>query len=367
MVKQWLKDLIAIPSPSGGEAELAAYLARWAQDRGFETHTDAGNVMVRIPGRIGSQAMILHAHMDVVPPGDPARWETPPFEPSERDGRIYGSGASDDKGGIAVCMAVGNAYRHEAPPLDLWLVWVVCEETDGSGSAAFADWFQAKWRDRYDQVGALIFESTECKWIEYEAKGNIFLKVHTEGGAGHGAFKHKLGTSAISRMVQAVPVFEQVEARWHAEGHDKATALVTAVKAGDLAAPNRLDAACEMVVDIRTTAQMHDRVVPDVAEALAEIPHRLDVIGACPPGYTSPDSDFIKAFERVLPGVEKTTSEASNDLFAFTGIGLPGFVFGPGSKDAIHRPNEYVEIAHLEECTTLVHSFLKEWAAQPVR
>ena len=44
----WLKDLIAIPSPSGGEQELAAYLANWAEGRGYETHTDAGNVMVRL-------------------------------------------------------------------------------------------------------------------------------------------------------------------------------------------------------------------------------------------------------------------------------------------------------------------------------
>jgi acetylornithine deacetylase/succinyl-diaminopimelate desuccinylase-like protein len=82
----WLSDLIAIPSPSGGEAAVAAYLATWATERGFELHTDAGNVMVRIPGADASRALLLHAHMDVVPAGDPARWETPPFEAAIRDG-----------------------------------------------------------------------------------------------------------------------------------------------------------------------------------------------------------------------------------------------------------------------------------------
>lgn len=358
MFKEWLKELIAIPSPSGGEAELAAYLASWAQARGFEKFTDAGNVMVRVPGKDGSRALILHAHMDVVPPGDPARWETPPYVPSERNGRIYGSGVSDDKGGIAVSMAVATAYQGDPPPLDLWLVWVVCEETDGSGSVAFAEWFQTRWRDRYTQIGALLFESTECRWLEYAAKGSLFLRILTEGGAGHAAMKAMLGPSAITRMAEAIPRLQDMEDRWREQGHEEPTALVSAVRAGDCSAPNRLDSVCEMVVDIRTTAQMHDQVISDVTRALEGIPHRLEVMGACPPGFTAPDSPFIEAFEQVHPWIEKTTSVASNDLFAFSGIDLPAFVFGPGSKEAIHRPNEYIEIAHLEHCTAVVHDFI---------
>jgi len=363
VLKEWLKELIAIPSPSGGEEALAAHLIGWARQQGFETHSEAGNVMVRLPGKDGARALILHAHMDVVPPGDPAHWETPPFAPDERNGRIYGSGASDDKGGIAVSMAVAAAYQGETPPLDLWLVWVVCEETDGSGSVAFAEWFQRLWRDRYAQVGALLFESTECRWLEYEAKGNVFLRILTEGGAGHGAMKRSLGTSAIARMVEAFPRLEAMEARWQEQGFGESTSLVTAVRAGEPSAPNRLDSGCEMVVDIRTTAGMHDRVVADVSRALEGVPHRLEVVGACPPGYTPPDSDFVRVFERALPGVEKTSSVASNDLFAFTAIDLPAFVFGPGSKEAIHRPNEYVELAHLAGCVGVVLEFLRLYAS----
>lgn len=358
----WLRDLIAIPSPSLGEAAVAAYLHAWAAARGFEVHADAGNVMVRIPGVDSTRALLLHAHMDVVPTGDPARWETPPFEPSERDGKLYGSGASDDKAGIAVCMAVGAAFEHSPPPLDVWLVWVVCEETDGSGSLAFAEWFQAGWRSRYADVGAILFESTECRWLEYEAKGNVFLRIHTEGGCGHAALKPRLGTSAITRMAEAVPRLEAMEADWRAQGLSEPTALVTAVRAGDPSAPNRLDAACEMVVDVRTTAQMHGQVVGDVTAALAGVPHRLEVMGDCLPGYTAPNAPFIQAFERVLPGVEKVSGEASNDMFAFTAINVPAFVFGPGTKAAIHRPNEYVELALLARCIELVGAFVRALA-----
>ncbi|MFP5501261.1 MAG: M20 family metallopeptidase [Candidatus Sericytochromatia bacterium] len=358
MLTGWLKDLIAIPSPSGGEADLAAYLAGWARQRGLECHEDAGNVYVRLPGRDAAKAMILHAHMDVVPPGDPARWTTPPFAPDERDGRICGSGASDDKAGIACAMAVAAGFAEEAPPVDLWLVWVVCEETDGSGSIAFARWFAERWQGRYREVGGVLFEATECRWLEYDTKGSVFLRVTTEGGCGHAAMRPDATGSAIAAMAQAVPRFGELERSWHQAGFDQATALVTAVRAGDLEAPNRLDSACEFAVDMRTTAGMHERVLPEVASLLADLPHRLDVVGDCPPGFTPPDAPLIQAFEQVLPGVEKRQSVASNDLFAFSAIGVPAFVFGPGAKEAIHRPDEYVEVAALERSVAIIRSFV---------
>ncbi len=364
MLTTWLKDLIAIPSPSGGEQEVAAYLAAWARARGYETHTDAGNVMVRLPGKDPTRAMVLHAHMDVVPPGDLTRWTTPPYEASERDGRIYGSGASDDKAGIAVCMAVAANFGTEPPPVDLWLVWVVCEETDGSGSIAFAEWFKTHHQARYTEVGAVLFESTESRWIEYEAKGSLFVKVTTEGGTGHGAMKDILGPSAIVRAAEAVQRVEGLEAAWREEGLDQPTALVTSIHAGDPAVPNKLEPTCELVVDVRTTPDVHERAIPELSKTLGDIPHRLDVLSACPPGYTAPDAPFIQAFEAVLPGVEKTRSVASNDQFAFTGLGVPSFVFGPGCRHAIHRPDEFVEIAAVEQSVAIVGQFLRSWGAR---
>jgi acetylornithine deacetylase/succinyl-diaminopimelate desuccinylase-like protein len=357
----WLKDLIAISSPSAGEAAVAAYLADWARARGYETYEHAGNVMVRLPGADGSRAMVLHAHMDVVPPGDLARWSSPPYEPVERDGRIYGSGASDDKAGIAVSMAVAAGCGAEPPPVDLWLVWVVCEETDGSGSIAFAEWFKAHHQARYRQVGAVLFESTESRWIEYEAKGSLFLKVKTEGGSGHGAMKDLLGESAIARLAEAVQRVDALEADWRREGLDQPSALVTSLRAGDPAVPNKLDPSAEMVVDMRTTPDVHERAIPDLARHLAGIPHALEVLSACPPGYTAPDDAFIQAFEQVLPGVEKTRSVASNDQFAFTGLGVPAFVFGPGCRHAIHRPDEFVELEALHASVRIVGEFLRHW------
>ena len=74
--------------------------------------------------------MLLYAHYDVQPPGDDRAWTTPPFEPTERGGRIYGRGASDDKSGIAIHLGALRALA-EAPPVTI-KVLVEGEEEIGS-------------------------------------------------------------------------------------------------------------------------------------------------------------------------------------------------------------------------------------------
>jgi len=148
-----LESLVRIPSVSAadfdtGEVRRSAEAVReLLQDEGLENvqllELDGAHPAVfgEVPAPPGAPTIMLYAHHDVQPPGPYELWETAPFEPTERDGRLYGRGTSDDKAGVAVHLGAIRAHGGK-PPVGV-KVFVEGEEEIGSENlAAFLSTYQ---------------------------------------------------------------------------------------------------------------------------------------------------------------------------------------------------------------------------------
>ena len=138
-------DPAAAPQLQASAAEVAALLRQAGLPEVDVLTVDGGQpaVLGRRPGPPGAPTVLLYAHHDVQPPGQRADWDSDPFEPAVRDGRLYGRGAADDKAGIAVHLAALRAHGDRLPVG----VTVLVEGEEEIGSPALAP-FLAAFADR---------------------------------------------------------------------------------------------------------------------------------------------------------------------------------------------------------------------------
>jgi acetylornithine deacetylase/succinyl-diaminopimelate desuccinylase-like protein len=142
-VRRDLEDLVRIesvwadPARRGEVQRSADAVAKLLSEAGFAdvqivSEGGAPAVIARHPAPPGAPTVLLYAHHDVQPEGDHAQWNSPPFTPTERDGRLYGRGTADDKAGIATHLAAFRAHDGN-PPVGV-TVFVEGEEESGSPS-----------------------------------------------------------------------------------------------------------------------------------------------------------------------------------------------------------------------------------------
>lgn len=149
-IRDGLERLTTIPSvsaPGFDPANVrtsAAFVAELLREAGFpevrllESEGAHPAVFAHYPAPEGAPTMLLYAHHDVQPPGEDGEWTSPPFEPTERDGRVYGRGVADDKSGVL--MHVGAMLAHGGkPPVG---VKVIIEGEEEIGSVHLEDFLR---------------------------------------------------------------------------------------------------------------------------------------------------------------------------------------------------------------------------------
>jgi len=208
-LQQLLTDLVSIDSTNpdlipnaAGEAEIARYAAGWLERAGLEVQlVEAApgrpNVVAVARGTGGGRTLLLNGHMDTVGVGGMKK----AHEPVVSDGRLYGRGAYDMKGGLAACMVAIAQARKQHLRGDVILTAVVDEEYASIGTAEIAQ--------RVHADAAIVAEFTELQLI-LAHKGFIWFDIESIGRAAHGS-RPDLGVDAIAHMGRVLVELEQLD------------------------------------------------------------------------------------------------------------------------------------------------------------
>lgn len=358
---QLLQKLVKIKSISGHEQKLAHFIMTFCQKNEIPTKMQKGNVIIHLDGKNDKVALIFNAHLDTVNPGDLRKWKYSPFGQQAgkvTDGKLYGLGASDDKGTIAVMLLI--AKEVDTLPCDLWFTFVCNEETDGSGTANFLDWFtKSKYFQNYEEIAAILGEPTDLDSIEIGHRGNAFIKLTVNGITGHGGKSYPGQELAVEKMLMVIKKLKKEFKVWKRKYKNKIlgepTMNITSLHTSN-GSLNKIPNKCEATLDVRTTGEL-DNKLEDLLEKTIDKDAKITFIEKkLSPGITSLASHIVGVCKEVLPNIKFGVSLGSTDLSQFINKGIEAVILGPGNKDAMHKEDEYVD---LEKVTLAVEIYKK--------
>ena len=185
-----LAEFVAISSISGDPARrgdmrrAAAWVAEQLAFAGGRVVETSGHpvVLAELHPSADAPTILVYGHYDVQPSGDEAEWETPPFTPSVRDARLYGRGASDDKGPVVVALETARAF-HESGSLPLNVRFLI-EGEEEIGSPSLPGFLDGH---RDELTADLVVSADGAMWrasepsIPVAAKGLLALDLVVEG------------------------------------------------------------------------------------------------------------------------------------------------------------------------------------------
>jgi succinyl-diaminopimelate desuccinylase len=182
-----------------GRAQIDARIDCWDRNR--------ANLVAHVESTGHKDALLFACHLDVVPPGQ-AKWEHPPFAGIESNGRIYGRGSADMKGGIVATLSAIKQIVESGVKLDgdIILTAAAGEETDSCGAKRFVSSHKAILPTL---AGVVLPEPTDFEVVTAH-RGMLWLEVITRGKAAHGSTP-ELGVNAITSMKAILDKLEDYE------------------------------------------------------------------------------------------------------------------------------------------------------------
>jgi succinyl-diaminopimelate desuccinylase len=351
-----LKDLILVRStadnPEGLHHALRLIRSHVEDVPGVRVETHESNGLpsfVALPAGVTRAEVMMVAHTDVV--------EAPPehFYPTVEDGRLYGRGAGDMKGQIAVLTDLFRQTLVRRPDVPIGLMITTDEESGGDHGVRYL----------INDVGyrcaqAIIPDSGRLNEIVVTEKGLINGRLVARGRAGHSS-RPWLSDNAVHRLMRNL---DRVLTHFEAAAADAREHWHATVSANILHTENHtinlIPDTAEATIDIRYTEDVTaEDVVRQVASVLDDRTEFVpDIIAE--PLHTEPDPLFVQVTERVTGAPVKIMKEhGGSDGRYFTRLGIPVLMSRP-EVGGLHSNREWIEIASMVTYYRVLEAYLEE-------
>lgn len=371
LIVELTTDMIRIPTrnPPGEEKACAEYifdkLTRWGIETELVESPDSNRPQVVgwYRGSGAGPTLIVNGHVDTVTEGDGKQWRHPPFEPVQDGDRLYGLGAADMKGGLAIAMAVLKTLHDSrvALPGTLLFQAVMGEEMDEPGTKTL---LQAGYVGDY----AIVLEPTSMR-VGVGTRGACWHEITLSGPQTHCG----LTQADDPDLSHFVSVFMESVRHYHRRISQTRHPLfpAPACRITKLAAGERHNSTAGsgmLLIDRRMLpGETYEQVTGELQQLLEQtrrqvpgIEYALRFVEGNEPTEVDYEGPLCTAIRRGFKDTLGVDAEPwgppyGSDVRNFiAGRGIEAVNFGPGDFSVCHQPNEYVSVTELHRCARVV-------------
>ncbi len=361
-------DLIARPSVTPEDAGCQTLMAEWLQRLGFVIEPMVFHDTTNLWARRGDQSPVFcfAGHTDVVPSGPLEQWHTPPFEPTVRDGYLFGRGAADMKGSLAAMLVAVERFVQAHPDHQGSIAFLITSDEEGpfiNGTPKVIETLEARQEKiTWCLVGEPSSTSQVGDTIKNGRRGSITGDLVVKGIQGHVAYPH-LGRNPVH---QAAPALAELAAEVWDEGNEffpPTSFQIANIQAGT-GASNVIPGELKVQFNFRFSTELTEQMIRDRVVAILDR-HQLEYsltwsLSGHP--FLTPGGELVEATRAAVSQVngaaaELSTSGGTSDGRFIARTGAEVLERGPVNA-TIHKLNECVKVADLEALTDMYTAIL---------
>lgn len=336
------------------------------------------NVAATLKGTGGGRSLILNGHIDVVPEGDRNDWVDDPFSGRIENGKLYGRGSTDMKGGTVSLLFAMEAIISLGVKLkgDVIFQSVIEEESGGAGTLA------AVLRG-YKADGAIIPEPTNMKLFPKQ-QGSMWFRITVKGRSAHGGTRYE-GINAIEKAMIVITKLQELEKTRNLKITDPLYSQIPIpipINIGKINSGEWPSSVPDIAViegrmgvapdeEMKAAEKELETCLREAAESdgwLKNHPPQVEWFGGrWLPGNLEENHPLMSALSESFEAVkgkqpEIEASPWGTDGGILSGVGdTPVVIFGPGITEAAHDVNEYISIQEVFDAAEIIALTILEW------